>query len=247
MSSPTGNSPKVALITGAAKRVGRHVAIHLARRGYDIAFTYHTSEADARSLETELHSLGRHSLPIQADLRDPAAAFHITQLFRQHFSRLDLLLHNASAFPKVGLADTTAELIDDLTRLQLTTPLLLTQQLEPLLQASRGCIISMTDIAADRPYSAYLAYSASKAALQNLTLGLAKTLAPHIRVNAIAPGAVDFPDDLSPAAREAYLKKVPLARVGTPDDVANAVWFLAEEAPYITGQILKLDGGRSIS
>lgn len=236
----------VALITGGARRVGRSVALYLARGGYDVAFTYHSSEEDARSLEAELRAIGRRSLAIRADLRALSATSIATRLL-QEFGRLDLLMHNASIFPKAGLAETTPELISELMQVHVTAPLELTKALEGLLRSNRGSIIAMTDIAAERPYKSYLAYCASKAALQNLALGLAKSLAPEIRVNAIAPGAVEFPEDMPAEAREKYLLKVPLGRVGTPEDVARAVWFLAEEAPYMTGQVLRLDGGRSLS
>jgi len=127
------------------------------------------------------------------------------------------------------------------------SPLLLCQSLAPMLRASRGHVINMVDLLAERPWPQYLAYCASKAGLWNLTLGLARALAPEVTVNGIAPGVVAWPDDMPEEDRQRYLKRVPLAREGTPQDVANLVYFLVTEGSYITGQVIRLDGGRSVT
>lgn len=236
---------KVALITGGAKRVGRTVGLYFAARGYDLIVTYHRSQAEADSLVAEAGGLGASCQLIQADLRHLEAVDRVVASVKT--GRLDLLMHNASVFPKAGLEETTPELLAELFTLHVHTPLLLTRRLVPQLKAAKGHVLAMTDLAASKPFKGYLAYSASKAALQNLMLGLAKTLAPEARANCIAPGAVEFPDNMPEEERAAYLKKVPLGRVGTAEEVARAAWFLTEEATYQTGTILTLDGGRSLS
>jgi pteridine reductase len=144
------------------------------------------------------------------------------------------------------LAGTTPDLTRRLWAIHVESPLMLCQRLAPLLRTSRGHVINMVDLMAERPWPKYMAYCASKAALANLTLSLARELAPDVTVNAIAPGAVEWPADMPQADRDKYLKRVPLARAGTPLDVAELVHFLATNGSYITGQIIRLDGGRSI-
>lgn len=225
--------------------MGRAVAVRLARAGYDLHVTYRSAAAEGETLAAEVAGLGARCQLTRADLLDDAAPDTIAAAHLAAFARLDVLVHNASIFPRAGLDATTPEVIRETMKVHVEAPLLLTQRLAPLLRSSRGVVISMTDLAADRPFKGYLAYSASKAALQNLTLGLAKSLAPEARANCIAPGAVEFPDDMTEADRAAYLSKVPLGRPGSPEDVAAAVLFLAENA-YATGAVLKLDGGRSL-
>lgn len=245
MPEPTTPPRKVALITGGARRVGRAVALRLGRAGYDLHVTYRSASAEGETLAAEAAALGSRCLLTRADLLDDAAPGSIAAAHLAAFGRLDVLMHNASIFPRAGLDDTTPAMIRETMKVHAEAPLLLTKQLAPLLRSSHGVVISMTDLAADRPFKGYLAYSASKAALQNLTLGLARSLAPEARANCIAPGAVEFPADMPEDARQAYLSKVPLARPGTPEDVAAAVLFLAENT-FVTGTVLKLDGGRSL-
>lgn len=242
---PMLSERKVAVITGGAKRVGRAVALRLAERGYDLLVTYRSSHGEAETLTAECEKRGARCHLLKADLLKDDAVEAIARAC-EDMGRADLLLHNASTFPKGTLEETTRETIREVMRLHVEAPLLLTARLASMLRASRGCVIAMTDIAAERPYVANLAYSASKAALANLVLGLAKTLAPDVRVNAIAPGAVEWPDEMPEPERQAYLARVPMKRIGTAEDVANAVWFLAEEAGYVTGQTVRLDGGRSV-
>jgi len=240
--------PRVALITGGAKRVGRAVALHLAQNGFDIAFTYHSSDAEAQSLANQVEHLGRRAIAINADLTDPATAVPlIHQQTTVSFSRLDLLINNASLYLPARLPQTTLELSRKLMAIHFESPLLLAQAFAPMLRQSRGHIVSMSDLLADRPWPEYLAYCASKAALSNLTKGLAKELGPEVTVNAIAPGVVEWPKDYPEAEKEKYLARVPLKRSGTPEDVARLIHFLATTGNYITGQIISLDGGRSIT
>lgn len=240
-------APPVALVTGGAKRVGRAVALHLAHYGWDISLTYNTSADAASDLANRIQGLGRQCQIIPADLTDPdASTRRIADAFTARFNRLDLLLHNASLYEKGGLTDATAAQMRRFFALHAESPLLLTQRLSKPLKTSRGSVIAMSDVNVDRPRPAWAAYTMSKAALANLVPSLARDLAPHVTVNAIAPGVVEWPDDMPEADRQAYLKKIPLARAGTPEDVAKLVHFLVTDGRYITGQTLRLDGGRSI-
>lgn len=240
-------APPVALITGGAKRVGRAVAHHLAERGWNIALTYNTSSDAASDLAHRIQGLGRQCQIIQADLTEPdASTRRIADAVTRRFARLDLLLHNASLYEKGGLADATAEQMRRFFAIHAESPLLLTQRLADLLRKARGSVIAMSDVNVDRPRPAWAAYTMSKAALANLVPSLARDLAPQVTVNAIAPGVVEWPDDMTQEQRQAYLEKIPLARAGTPQDVARLIHFLVTDGRYITGQTIRLDGGRSI-
>lgn len=238
----------VALVTGGAKRVGRAIVEELARGGFDIVLTYLGSETEARDLEARIAADGRRCLAVRADLTDPLAA---TKLIRgsviEKFTRLDVLVNNASLYEPSDLGHLTLEKLRRLNAIHLESPLLLSQAFAPLLRKSQGHIVNMVDLLAERPWPEYLGYCVSKAALWNLTLGLARTLAPEVTVNGIAPGVVEWPEDYPESEREKYLKRVPLARAGTPHDVAKLVLFLCTSGTYITGQIIRLDGGRSIT
>lgn len=234
-------------MTGGAKRVGRAIVEKLAGSGFDVAFTYHRSDADAAELRRALEPSGAKVVPIPADL----TAFHsvnlIGEVIERQFGRIDVLVNNASRYAPATLEQTDAALIQDLMTIHVTAPLRLCQRFAPLLRTARGHIVNMVDLLAERPWPQYLAYCASKAALANLTLGLAGELAPEVTVNGIAPGVVAWPDDYPEAERARYLKRVPLGRPGTPQDVAEMILYLCTTGSYVTGQILRLDGGRSIT
>jgi len=238
----------VALITGGAKRVGAAIARKLAREGFDIAITYHRSASDAANLCQELASASCKSVAVQADLANPDTAVEaILSAWETAFSRLDLLVNNASEFVPCGLSKLK---LDDLLRNQaihVASPLLLAKAFASTLRNSNGSIVNMVDLLAERPFPAYLPYCASKAAIANATLSLARELSPEVTVNGIAPGVVDWPDNYTLDMKEKYLQRVPLKRAGTPEDVANLVHFLATGGKYITGQIIRLDGGRSLT
>jgi pteridine reductase len=234
---------RVALVTGGGKRVGRAIVEKLAAAGFATAFTYHHSAAGATELAEQLGALA-----IQADLTNPEAASRdIFDAFRKRHARLDVLVNNASVYKPSNLRDTDMRLMREVAAVHVQSPLLLCQKFEPMLRASRGHVVNMCDLLAERPWPQYMIYCASKAALANLTLSLARELAPEVTVNGIAPGVVEWPDDYPETERQKYLKRVPLARAGTPADVADLVHFLATEGSYITGQIIRLDGGRSIT
>ncbi|MDB5304666.1 MAG: dehydrogenase, short-chain alcohol dehydrogenase like protein [Phycisphaerales bacterium] len=239
---------RVALVTGGAKRVGRAIVERLADAGFDIAFTYRGSEDEARALTNDLTARGRSAIAIQADFTQlPGAIDAVENQFHAAFGRLDVLVNNASAYSPATLAATDLPLMRRLWAVHAETPLLLAQRFATDLRRSRGHIVNMVDLLAEHPLPRYLAFCASKAALANLTMGLARELAPEVTVNGIAPGVVEWPDEYPEAERQKYLKRVPLGRPGTPGDVAETVLFLCTTGNYLTGQILHLDGGRSIT
>lgn len=239
---------RVALVTGGAKRVGKKIIQTLVEGGFDVAFTYKTSSGDARKLVQEIERAGRRALAIEADLADPTTAPDaIYSAFKLAFDRLDVLVNNASTFAPGKLRDTNLTLMRTVAAVHVQSPLLLCKLFESMLRKSRGHVVNMVDLLAEKPFPDYLIYSASKAALWNLTLGLARELAPEVTVNGIAPGVVEWPTDYPQAEREKYLRRVPLSRAGTPVDVAKLVRFLVTDGTYITGQIIRLDGGRSIT
>ena len=238
----------VALITGACRRVGRAIALRLADEGFDIAFTYLTSGTAAGELCEEIRKKDRSCVAISADLTDAQAAVEtISAQVAAKFGRLDVLVNSASLYePDAAPAEVTTQ-IRRFWAIHVESPLLLSRAFSPMLQSAGGSIINMLDLLAERPMPGYLAYCASKAGLWNLTLGLAREMAPRVRVNGIAPGVAEWPADLPADKREQYLRRVPLGRAGTPEDVAGAVAFLSDGSSYITGQILRIDGGRSIA
>ena len=241
------NQTRVALVTGGAKRVGRAIVERLASVGFDIAFTYQSSEREAKQLVAALKRRNRRALAIECDLTQSDAATTIAKQFRAEFDRLDLLVNNASLYEPSSLNETDAAQLARLWAIHVVSPTLLCRKFQSLLRKSRGHVVNMVDLLAEKPWPRYLGYSASKAGLWNLTLGLARELAPQVTVNGIAPGVVEWPDDYPKAERDKYLRRVPLARAGTPRNVANLVHFLCTDGSYITGQIIRLDGGRSIT
>jgi pteridine reductase len=245
---PASGTNRVALVTGGAKRVGRAIVERLADAGFDIAFTFLSSERDADDLASKLRAGGRTCLAIKANLTDSAiATVAIHERLVAQFGRLDVLVNNASLYLPTDFDHPELDNARKMWAIHVESPLLLCQRFAPLLRGSRGHVVNMVDLLAERPWPRYLAYSASKAGLWNLTLGLARELAPEVTVNGIAPGVVEWPNDYPESEREKYLKRVPLGRPGTPKDVAQTVQFLCTEGSYITGQIIRLDGGRSIT
>ena len=251
MNAPFDGTRPIAVVTGAARRVGRAIALHLARRGCDLVVHYSTGKTDSDACVREIESLGVRAVPMQADLSDAAEVESLVGSLRA-LPRLDILVHNASRYAPSPLASLTADdaLLD--YRVNALAPLLLSARLAPALAASPqpggGSIVCMTDMhALSRPRLNHAAYSMSKAALTHMVECLARDLAPRVRVNAVAPGVVAWPasgpeTDTDMQAR--YLARTPLARPGTPDDAATAAVWLALDAHYVTGQILRVDGGR---
>jgi pteridine reductase len=246
------NAP-VVLVTGAARRVGAEIARALHAAGACVAIHYRSSVADADRLAAELNAArpdegGESAASFAADLLDIDALPRLVEAVVAHFGRLDALVNNASSFcaTKVGAIDTAAW--DDLMGSNLRAPLFLSQAAAPHLDRSGGCIVNITDIHAERPLKGYPVYCAAKAGLLGLTRALALELGPRVRVNAVAPGPIEWPQnehDFPPAMRAAIIEHTLLKRVGSPADIAQAVKYLVFDAPYVTGQVINVDGGRT--
>jgi pteridine reductase len=207
-----------------------------------------SSETEAQELRRSLAGRGANFVPIRADLTHPEAAVdQIASALTTEFGRLDVLVNSASLYQRATLAQTTLEASRRLWAIHVESPMLLCQRFEAELRRSRGSVVNMVDLLAERPWPQFVAFCTSKAGLWNLTLGLARELAPEVTVNGIAPGVVEWPDDYPETERQKYLKRVPLGRPGTPQDVAELVHFLCTTGRYITGQVIRLDGGRSIT
>lgn len=239
----------VVLITGAARRVGRAVALELSGGGCDVAIHYRSSKDDAEALVETLRQFGRRAIAIQGDLTDSGQRSKIVEQTVETLGSLDILVNNASVFlteQPDTIDDFDANLWEEMLRINLIAPAGLVHDAKPHLQARGvGRIINLCDIAADRPYPEHLAYCCAKAGLVALTKALARALAPSIIVNGVSPGIAVFPESYDDQRRESLVARVPLRRAGTPEDIAKAVRFLAESGDYMTGQIINVDGGRS--
>lgn len=238
----------VVLVTGAARRVGAEIARQLQAAGARVALHFRSSRSDAEALAADLNGMRPGSAAIfQADLLDSASLPGLVSAVVERFGRLDGLVNNASSFfPTVlGQIDDAAWL--DLMGSNLKAPLFLSQAAAPHLKLGGGAIINIVDIHAERPLKGYPLYCAAKAGLLGLTRALALELAPEVRVNGVAPGAIEWPDDgqFPAAERQAIVAHTLLGRIGAPSDIARTVRFLLFDAPYITGQIIPVDGGRS--
>jgi pteridine reductase len=235
------------LVTGAARRVGRAIALELARCGCDVAVHYHGSAAQARQVAAEITALGRRAAALSADLASPPQVAGLVEQVRQALGRLDILINNASVFPQTqGAAWQDAEHWQTTLMVNAVAPAMLAQAAAPLMRAGGGRIVNLADILAERPIRGHAAYCASKAALVAITRSLARELAPEITVNAVAPGIAIFPEHYSQELRAELTQRVPLRRAGSPEQIARVVRFLALEAEYITGQVIAVDGGRSV-
>ena len=239
----------VALITGAGRRVGAVIARTLHAAGYDLALHYRHSIDDARMLADELEQRRSGStLLLQAELADISALPVMIEQLLGHYGRLDALVNNASAFYPTPLGTATAQQWNELFASNAQAPFFLSQAAIPALREAHGGIVNMIDIYAERPLADHPLYCMAKAALAAMTRSLALDLGPDIRVNGVAPGAVMWPSDGKPYAdQQAMLARTPLQRAGTPDDVADAVLWLLRDAPFVTGQIIRIDGGRTLS
>ena len=239
---------KTALITGGARRVGAAIARRLHAAGANILIHYRDSDADATRLETELNAARtRSAAKVKAELLAPIAPRALVAAALESFGRLDLLVNNASSFFPVALGAIEPSHWEELIGSNLRAPLFIAQQAAPELTKNEGSIVNIVDIHAERPLKGYPVYSIAKAGLAAMTRALALELAPRVRVNGVAPGAIAWPEDeqFETAERGRIVATTPLGRMGTPEDIAQAVHFLAC-APYVTGQILAVDGGRSI-
>lgn len=238
----------VILVTGAARRVGAEIARELHAAGARLALHFRSSRGDAEALAAGFNATRPGSAAIfQADLLDSGSLPGLVSAVVERFGRLDGLVNNASSFFPTALGQIDEAAWFDLMGSNLKAPLFLSQAVAPHLKATGGAIINIVDIHAERPLKGYPLYCAAKAGLLGLTRALALELAPEIRVNGVAPGAIEWPDDgqFPAAERQAIVAHTLLGRIGRPSDIARTVRFLLFDAPYITGQIIPVDGGRS--
>jgi pteridine reductase len=235
---------RVALVTGAAKRIGRAVAVRLANEGADVVVHYHTSASEAREAVAEIEKLGRKGVALQADLCNVAEIRRLFQQIAERFRRLDILVNSAANFLHSQLADVSEKLWDTALDTNLKAPFFCAQAAAPLLKQTKGVIINFADIGGILPWPGYIPHCASKAGVIMLTKCLAKALAPEVRVNAIAPGTITMSEDPSEWETD-FIRRAPLNRTGTPEDVADAVSFLIH-SNFLTGQTVVLDGGRTL-
>jgi len=242
---------KVALITGGARRVGAAVCRSLHAAGLDLMVHYRSSADDARALQAELNTARPESVAlVQADLLNISSLPTMVNDTVRQFGRLDVLINNASSYYPTPVGEVGEGEWEDLMGTNLKTPLFLSQAAAPHLKRNHGCIINIVDIHADRPMRNYLVYSVAKGGLLALTRALASELGPEVRVNGVSPGVILWPEDerwSDEVARQRIIHSTLLKRVGEPEDIARTVRFLVLDAPYVTGQIIAVDGGRSIS
>lgn len=250
----TPESP-VVFITGAAKRIGARIARTFHERGYRVVIHYHHSKKQALALSEEFNRQRDNSaVAVQADLSCAPQVEALVSSVLTAYDRLDVLVNNASAFYPSPIADVDIDQWHDLMGSNLTGAFFLSQGLAEALREQSGAIVNIVDTHADRPLKDFSVYSIAKAGLKAMTKSLAQELSPTVRVNGVSPGAIMWPprleDDSDPLvleAREDMLKKIALGRLGERDDIANVVYFLAVKAHYMTGQVIKVDGGRSLA
>jgi len=240
---------KVALITGGAKRIGVEIARYLHKNNIDIALHYNTSDEEAKKIKQELEQNRKDSiLLIKQNLLTCDLYDDIIFPILLHYGQIDYLINNASLFKPTKLYDTTKKEIDDIFYLNFTVPYLLCQKIHVTLQQTKGCIINIIDIHAERPQKTHSIYNSSKGALLTLTKALAREMAPYIRVNSISPGIMLWNENnqFSEKSKKRIIQNIALKRIGNPKDIATTVLFLIE-SNYITGQNISVDGGRLLN
>jgi pteridine reductase len=235
----------VALVTGGAVRAGRAITLALADTGFDMVVNYHSSEEAARTLEAELVGQGREVLLAPGDISDASAVERMGRVVRDRFGRVDVLVNSAATFISTSLLEIESEEWDNVMGVNLKGPHLLVREFAPLLRSSRGTVVNVADHMGLKPWVRYAHHSIAKAGLVHLTRIQAVALAPEVRVNAVAPGLVLAPENMSKAAVEREIQSTPLQRPGTPEDVTRTVLFLVE-SPFITGQTIVVDGGGTL-
>jgi len=240
---------RVALITGAARRIGACIAETLHTRGFTVFLHYHSSSGAVDELANSLNALRPDSaFPVQADLGNMEEINRLAVRVRAHSGQLDLLVNNASQFFPTTVGKTSLEQWDDLMNSNLRGPYFMVQALLPELATAGGSVVNLLDVHAVKPMPGHAVYCMAKAGLQMMTLALSKELGPQIRVNGVAPGAILWPEQESNSAtQQVILSKTVMGRAGSPEDIASAVVYLGLDAPYVTGQVLAVDGGRSLN
>ncbi|MCK5077499.1 MAG: SDR family oxidoreductase [Calditrichia bacterium] len=235
------------LITGSAIRVGKVIALSLAKKGANVVIHYNKSEAEAYKTRAEVDSFNVNSLLIKADMGKVNEIKKMHELVIQQWGHLDVLINNAAIFYRTPLLESTEKDFDNFMDVNLKGPYMLSKLFaENMLERKNGKIINIADVAAKRPWPNYLPYAISKAGVVALTKGLARALAPHIMVNAIAPGTVAIAEDADPGMEKSLIEKTPLKRIGSTMDIANSIAFLIEGTDFINGEVLNVDGGRSL-
>jgi len=240
---------KTILITGAAHRIGAHMAKTLHQQGANIVLHYRHSKTTAEALQSELQAIRSDSVHlVQGDLIDLSSIDNIIEQTIKQAGQLDVVINNASSFYPTTIGSVTEQHWDDLMGTNMKAPFFLSQAAAPYLKKQQGCIVNIVDIHADRPLREHPVYSMAKAGLVMMTKALACELGPEVRVNAIAPGAILWPDtDMDEATQEKIISRTFLKRKGDPHDIAKTALFLIRDATYMSGQILTVDGGRSLN
>jgi NAD(P)-dependent dehydrogenase (short-subunit alcohol dehydrogenase family) len=238
-------SGKSALVTGGARRIGRAIALTLARAGADVTITYRESSADAEDAVQEIRKLGRQAQAIPCDVRSESAVRGAVAQTVAFHRRLDILVNNAAIYETAPLDEITLEQWDDVFAINTRSPFLFAREALPHLRATRGRIVNLGSLGGLHPWPTHGHYCASKAALHMLSQVMAKSFAPEVAVNCVAPGWIDLGDKGTEIAAR-YAARTPMQRNGTPDDVAEAVLFFAANATFVTGQLLVVDGGLSL-
>ncbi len=238
---------KVAIVTGSAKRIGAAIVKRLHQNGFNVMVHYHESNNEAEKLCDELNQQRPNSVyEICYDLNDQASYASIIEKCLTQFQRLDVLINNASTFYSTDIDNINEKVWNDLININLKAPTFLIKEATDSLKKTNGCIVNITDIHGHRPLMHYPIYSTAKAGLVMLTKAMAKELAPEIRVNAVSPGAIDWPEAMESSTKDNILNKIAMRRKGSTEDITDAVMYLINDAKYMTGQILTIDGGRSL-
>ena len=235
---------KTVLITGAPRRLGRAIALAMAKAGANVAFTFRTSADEARRTLNEIETVGVQGLALQCDLRQPDTAKSVAESALKKFRQINVLINNAGVFETADIEKITAAQWDEVFAVNVRAPFLVSQACIPALRGTRGRIINMGSLGGEKPWVTHAHYCSSKAALHMLTQVMAKALAPEIAVNCVAPGMIDAGEgEKDTALLQRLAERTPLKKNGTPQDVVSAVMYLATAPHFITGQILTVDGG----
>ncbi len=239
---------QVALVTGAAKRIGRQIALGLAGAGARVVVHYHTSAAEAAETVREIERQGGQACALEADVSQAAQVKKLASAAGERFGAVDILVNNAGIFARVGWESITEAEWDRFQDVNLKAQFFCAQAVAPAMKRrGRGKIVNLASLGGLRPWPSFIPYCVSKAGVVMLTRCLARALAPEIQVNAVAPGSVQFPGDERDELGQKYVQRAPLKRAGTADDVAQAVLFLCTQSDFITGQVLLVDGGYSLT
>jgi NAD(P)-dependent dehydrogenase (short-subunit alcohol dehydrogenase family) len=238
---------KTVLITGAAKRIGREIALEMARAGADVAITFNTSDREARRTIVELASLGVRAVALKCDVRDELNVKEMIAEVRSELGGIDILVNNAGAYETVEFEKLTVEQWDEMFAANTRGAFLVSKHAAKELRKRKGRIINIGSLGGIRPWATHVDYCSSKAALHMLTQAMAKALAPEIVVNCVAPGMIDLGEKKPSAAMKKFTEKTPMQRNGRAQDVAIAVRFFAATSQFVTGQILAVDGGLGLA